>query len=39
MAGRRADAEPLLHALADHGARDWERDLAHFWLLWLARPA
>jgi tetratricopeptide (TPR) repeat protein len=39
FAGRRADAEPLLRALADHGAQDWEKDLAGFWLLWLARPA
>lgn len=39
FAGRRADAEPLLRALADHGPQDWEKDLAGFWLLWLARPA
>lgn len=39
IAGHRADAEPLLRALADHGAQDWEKDLAGFWLLWLARPA
>lgn len=39
MAGRRAEAEPLLRALADHGTQDWEKDLARFWLLWLARAA
>jgi hypothetical protein len=39
MAGRRADAEPILHVIADHGAQDWQRDLAGFWLLWLTRPA
>jgi len=39
MAGRRAEAEPILHVIADHGAQDWQRDLAGFWLLWLARPA
>ena len=39
LAGRRAEAEPILHIIADHGAQDWQRDLAHFWLLWLARPA
>lgn len=39
MAGRRADAEPILRAVADNGAQDWEKDIAGFWLLWLARPA
>ena len=39
MAGRRADAEPLLRAVADSAPLDWEKDLARFWLLWLARPA
>lgn len=39
FAGHRADAEPLLHRIAESGALDWERDLAGFWLLWLARPA
>lgn len=39
MAGRRAEAEPLLRAVADSAALDWEKDLARFWLLWLARPA
>lgn len=39
MAGRRAEAEPLLHAVAETGALDWDKDLARFWLLWLAHPA
>lgn len=40
MAGRRAEAQAVLSALADDGsAPAWERDLARFWLLWLARPA
>lgn len=39
MAGRRAGAEPLLRAVLESAPLDWEKDLARFWLLWLARPA
>jgi tetratricopeptide (TPR) repeat protein len=39
LAGRRAEAEPILRALADGGSQGWEKDLAGFWLLWLTRPA
>lgn len=39
VAGRRAEAEALFRTVTEGAAADWEKDLARFWLLWLARPA
>ena len=39
MAGRRAEAEAVLRPVTEGASADWEKNLARFWLLWLARPA